>query len=69
MSISTLINSISSIDREIHNYQQQINALDDRISNKRKEAATILDKITREKNLPKIVQARPAMPLLKESKR
>lgn len=56
MSISNLISSISSIDREIHNYQQQINALDGRISNKRKEATSILDKIAREKNLSRIVQ-------------
>lgn len=56
MSKSSIINSIHSVDREIHNYQQQITSLDNRITTKRKEATSILDKITREKDLKKMVQ-------------
>ncbi len=56
MSISSIISSIANVDREIYNSQQQINSLDNRISAKRKEATAILDKISREKDLKKLVQ-------------
>jgi len=56
MSISSLVSSIHSVDNEIHNYQQQISSLDNRITSKRREANSILDKISREKDLKKIVQ-------------
>ncbi len=55
MSISSITNSIASLDREIHSYQQQINSLNNSIYNKQKDAHRILENINREKNLTRVV--------------
>lgn len=55
MSIPSIINSIASIDREIHSYQQQINSLNTNIVNKQKDAHRILDNINREKNMTRVL--------------
>ncbi|MGC4038412.1 MAG: hypothetical protein QM764_20780 [Chitinophagaceae bacterium] len=59
MSISGLISSINAIDQEIHNLEQQISSVNQRISGKQREATAILEKISREKNLTRIVQLQP----------
>jgi hypothetical protein len=54
MSIQSLVNSISSVDREIHNLQQQINTLDSSINNKQKESHRIWENINREKSISRV---------------
>ncbi|MBL4898777.1 MAG: TIR domain-containing protein [Colwellia sp.] len=56
MSAQTIINQISSTDREISNVERQIQTLDGRISSKQKEAHRILDKISREKDLKRLIK-------------
>lgn len=56
MSIQSLINQISSVDREIVRLEKQIQTYDSQISRKQKDAQRILDKISREKDLKKIVR-------------
>lgn len=56
MSIQSLINQISTVDREIIRLEKQIQGYDSRVSSKQKEAQRILDKISREKDLKKIVR-------------
>jgi len=56
MSIQSLINQISSLDREIIRLEKKIQGYDSSISSKQKEAQRILDKISREKDLKKIVR-------------
>jgi hypothetical protein len=55
MSIQTISNSISSLDREIHNLENQIQTFNNNISRKEKEANTILEKISREKDIKRII--------------
>jgi hypothetical protein len=55
MSIQSITSSISSLDREIHNTENQIQTISNNISRKEKEANSILDKISREKDLKRIV--------------
>ena len=55
MSISALVNSIASVDREIHSIQQQISSLGNSIHSKQKDAHRILDNINREKSLTRVV--------------
>ena len=55
MSISSLINSITSVDREMRSLQQQFNSLQTTINNKNKEAHRILENINREKSLSRLV--------------
>jgi hypothetical protein len=55
MSIQSIISSIATVDREIHSYQQQISTLNNSIHSKQKEGHRILETISKEKNLPKIV--------------
>jgi hypothetical protein len=55
MSIQTISNSISSLDREIHNLENQIQTVNNNINRKEKEANSILDKINKEKNLTRII--------------
>ena len=55
MIISTLVNSIASVDREIHSIQQQISSLGNSIHCKQKDAHRILDSLNREKSLSRIV--------------
>jgi len=55
MSIQTISNSISSLDREIHNLENQIQTINNNINRKEKEANSILDKINKEKNLTRII--------------
>lgn len=55
MSTQSIINSIASIDREIHNYQQQISSVNSSITSKQRDAHRILENINREKNLSRII--------------
>lgn len=55
MSIQTISNSISTLDREIHNLENQIQTVNNNINRKEKEANSILDKINKEKNLTRII--------------
>jgi|AGTN01.3.fsa_nt_gi TIR domain. len=55
MSIQSINNSISIIDREIHNLESQIQSINNNITRKEKEANNILDKINREKDLKRII--------------
>ena len=51
MSIATISNQISSIDREINSLEREILNLDTDITRKSKEATTITEKMSREKDL------------------
>lgn len=55
MSIQSINNSISNVDREIHILENQIQAINNNITRKEKEANGILDKINREKDLKRII--------------
>lgn len=55
MSTQSIINSIASIDREIHSYQQQISSVNSSIASKQRDAHRILENINREKNLTRII--------------
>jgi hypothetical protein len=55
MSIQSITNSITTLDREIHNIENQIQTINNNISRKEKEANGILDKINREKDLKRII--------------
>jgi hypothetical protein len=55
MSIQTISNSISTLDREIHNLENQIQTVNNNINRKEKEAHSMLDKINKEKNLTRII--------------
>lgn len=51
MSVATISNQITSIDREINNLERDISSIETDIARKNKEAATITEKMTREKDL------------------
>ena len=55
MSISSIISSIASVDREIHSYQQQINSLNNSITSKQKDVHRIFETLSREKNLTRVI--------------
>lgn len=55
MSVQSINNQIASVDRDINNIQSQINTLDRNITSKNKEANSYLDRISREKDLRRIV--------------
>ena len=55
MSIQSITNSINSNDRQIKSIENQINVIVNAINRKEKEANNILQKISREKELKKIV--------------
>jgi len=55
MSIQSISSSISSIDREIASIESQLNSIADNLNRKEKEANSILDRLTREKDLNRIV--------------
>jgi hypothetical protein len=55
MSIQSIISSIAGVDREIHNYQQQISSVSNSIASKQRDAHRILENINREKNLTRII--------------
>lgn len=55
MSIESLTNQIASIDRDIHSLQQQLHSIDSRLIAKRKEENGLLDRISKEKDLKRVV--------------
>lgn len=55
MSVHSINNQIASIDRDINNIQNQINTLDKGITSKSKEANAYLERISREKDLKRVV--------------
>ncbi|SKB64006.1 toll/interleukin-1 receptor domain-containing protein [Daejeonella lutea] len=55
MSIQSITSSISSVDREIHSLETQVQSVNSTISRKEKEANSYLDKIHREKDLKRII--------------
>jgi hypothetical protein len=55
MSIQSITTSISTLDREMHNIENQIQSINNNISRKGKEANSILEKINREMDLKRII--------------
>ncbi|WP_177764415.1 toll/interleukin-1 receptor domain-containing protein [Flavobacterium sp. I3-2] len=55
MSIQSITNSIASLDRDIKNIENQLNTVNNNLSRKEKEANSIFEKISKEKDLKKIV--------------
>lgn len=55
MSISNIANQIASVDREITSLERSIQTIDGNLSRKQKEANNILSKISREKDLKRII--------------
>ncbi|MFL0683310.1 MAG: TIR domain-containing protein [Algoriphagus aquaeductus] len=55
MSIDSIAREISSVDREINTIEKSIHTIDGNISRKSKEANGILTKISREKDLKKVI--------------
>lgn len=55
MSIQTITNAILSIDREISNVENQLHTINNNLNRKEKEANSILEKISREKDIKRIV--------------
>lgn len=55
MSIQSITSSISSIDREIHSLETQIQTINNNISRKEKESHIYLDRIHREKDLKRLI--------------
>ena len=55
MSIQSINNQIANIDREINTLEKSIQSIDSNISRKQKEANDILAKISKEKDLKRIV--------------
>jgi hypothetical protein len=55
VSVKSINNQIASVDRDINNIQNQINTLDRSITSKGKEANSYLDRISREKDLKKVI--------------
>lgn len=56
MSTQSLINQISSVDKEIIRLEKQIQTYDSRIGTKQKEAQRILDKIRRGKDFKRLIR-------------
>ncbi|MFT4060695.1 MAG: TIR domain-containing protein [Legionella sp.] len=55
MSIQSITNSISSVDREISSLENQLQTINNNLSRKEKEATSILEKISREKDIKRVV--------------
>lgn len=55
MSIQSISNSLSSIDREISSVESQLNTINSNLNRKEREANSILEKISREKDIRRIV--------------
>lgn len=55
MSIQSITNSISSLDREIISLENQLQTINNNLSRKEKEATSILEKISKEKDLKRII--------------
>ncbi len=55
MSIQSITSSISSVDREINGLENQLQTISNNLSRKEKEATTILEKISREKDIKRII--------------
>ncbi|KUG13795.1 hypothetical protein BEI02_03320 [Elizabethkingia sp. HvH-WGS333] len=55
MSIQSITSSISSLDREISSLENQLQTINNNLSRKEKEATSILEKISKEKDLKRIV--------------
>ncbi|WP_343641687.1 TIR domain-containing protein [Chryseobacterium sp.] len=55
MSIQSITSSISSLDREISSLENQLQTINNNLSRKEKEATSILEKISKEKDLKRII--------------
>ncbi len=55
MSIQSVSSQVASVDREIHSIENQIHTLESNISRKQHDANGILDKISREKDLKRVI--------------
>ena len=55
MSIDSIAREIASVDRDINSIERSIHPIDANISRKQKEAYSLLDKITREKDLKRMI--------------
>lgn len=55
MSIQSLVNQIATVSREINTAEKNIQTIDGNISRKQKDANNILTKISREKNLSRVI--------------
>lgn len=55
MSIQSISSSISSVDREIQSLENQLQTINSNLNRKEKEANAILEKISREKDLKRII--------------
>lgn len=55
MSIDSIAREIANIDRDINSIERSIHPIDANISRKQKEAHSLLDKITREKDLKRMI--------------
>jgi hypothetical protein len=55
MSIQSITNSISSVDREISSVENQLNTINNNLNRKEKEASSILEKISKEKDIKRII--------------
>lgn len=55
MSIQSISSSISSVDREISSIENQLNTINNNLNRKEKEANSILEKVSREKDLKRIL--------------
>lgn len=55
MSIQSITNSISSVDREINSAESQLQNVNSNLSRKEKEANSMLERISREKDLKRII--------------
>lgn len=55
MSIDSIAREMASVDRDINSIERSIQPVDSNISRKRKEAHSILDKISREKDIKRLI--------------
>lgn len=55
MSIDSIAREIASVDRDINSIERNIHPIDANISRKQKEAYSILEKISREKDLKRVI--------------
>ena len=55
MSIDSLARQIATVDREINTVEKSIHTIDGNISRKSKEAHNLLTKISREKDLKRVL--------------
>lgn len=55
MSIDSIAREIANVDRDINSIERNIHPIDVNISRKQKEANSLLDKVTREKDIKKMI--------------